>query len=172
MKSLKRMSLSFSWVWRNGNVNIITLLISYGQRVSVDLSTHLHQHLHVLALGNVPLTCGWFLRAWRHTPQAFLEISGQAGHVFARWRHNKVRPQHRELRALLFSNSAWVLLLPAGLRTIKPKKWKRQIKSAIFNACVRFKSQNRDSIINKNASSSFFTTEFTNNAIATISNLQ
>ena len=28
---------------------------------------------------------------------------------FAREWHNKVRPQHRELRALLFPNSAWVL---------------------------------------------------------------
>jgi len=28
---------------------------------------------------------------------------------FARERHNKVRPQHRELWALLFSNSAWIL---------------------------------------------------------------
>ena len=37
---------------------------------------------------------------------------------------------------------------------------------------VRFKSQKSDSIINKYASSSFFITECTNNAIATISNLQ
>ena len=26
--------------------------------------------------------------------------------------HSKARPQHQELRALLFSNIAWVLLLP------------------------------------------------------------
>ena len=49
------------------------------------------------------------LQAWTHTPQAFLETS-QAGHILPR--HNRIRPQHWELRALLFSNSAWVLYLP------------------------------------------------------------
>ena len=38
-----------------------------------------------------------------HTPQAFLETSSQAGHVLL---------QHRELHALLFSNSVWVLQRP------------------------------------------------------------
>ena len=39
-------------------------------------------HLHVLALGNVSFTCQWLiLRAWHHTPQAFLETSSQAGHI-------------------------------------------------------------------------------------------
>ena len=33
--------------------------------------------------------------------------------------HNKVRPQHRELSALLFSNSAWVLLSLAEFWSIK-----------------------------------------------------
>ena len=53
-----------------------------------------------------PFDLWLILRAWPHTPQTFLEISSQARHVFARGRHNKVRPQLRELRALLFSNSA------------------------------------------------------------------
>ena len=59
-----------------------------------------------------PFDLWLILRAWPHTPPAFLETSSQAGHVFARKRHNKVR--HRELRALLFLNTAWVLLRPAG----------------------------------------------------------
>ena len=66
-----------------------------------------------------PFDLWLILRAWPHAPQAFLETSCQAGHVFARERHNKVRPQHRELRALLFSNSAWVLSRPVGLSVMK-----------------------------------------------------
>ena len=66
-----------------------------------------------------PFDLWLILRAWPHTPQAFLEISSQGGHVFARERHNKVSPQLMELRARLFSNSAWVFLRPAGIRTKK-----------------------------------------------------
>ena len=32
---------------------------------------------------------------------------------------DEVQPQHRELRALLFSNSVWVLLRPTELSTLK-----------------------------------------------------
>ena len=67
-----------------------------------------------------PFELWLILWAWPHTPQA--ETSSQAGHVFAKQWHNKVRLQHRELRALLFSNSAWVLLCLAGLWTMK--NWK------------------------------------------------
>ena len=47
-----------------------------------------------------------WLYALQHTPEGS-------------YAHNKARLQHWELRALLFSNSAWVLLRPAESWTIK-----------------------------------------------------
>ena len=52
------------------------------------------------------LTCGCFLRTWRHTPQGFLEHHRQAGHIC--WREGQ--PQHRELNALLFEEEEDLLM--------------------------------------------------------------
>lgn len=56
-----------------------------------------------LALGKVPS-----LRTWLPTPQAFSEHHAKP-HLVERERERETRPQHRELRALLFSTRVWVL---------------------------------------------------------------
>ena len=77
-------------------------------------------HLQVLALGNVPLTCGWFCERglihhkpfWKHQAKPatfFCQVTAQQGQTTT----------PGTLRALLFSNSAWDLLRPAGLWTMK-----------------------------------------------------
>ena len=43
--------------------------------------------------------------------------------------HSKARPQHRDLRAPLFSNSAWDLLRPAELRDVKEQ---RRVARGVF----------------------------------------
>ena len=51
------------------------------------------------------------LTAYKHTS----EVKERTPSTRADQNH-KGRPEHRELRALLFSNGAWVLLRPAELR--------------------------------------------------------
>ena len=53
-----------------------------------------------LALGNVPLTCGCFCERGLIHYKPFWKHHAMPATFFARERHNKVRPQHRELRAL------------------------------------------------------------------------
>ena len=81
-----------------------------------------------------PFDLRLFLRAWPHTSQDFFETSRQAGNIW---------PQHRELRALLLSNSAWVLLRPAELLTMKSsdtgptvyRRYPRRIDSLTICRC-------------------------------------
>ena len=82
------------------------------------------------------LTCGWFCECglihhkpfWKHQakPATFLPDNGTT-QVYG------VRPQHRELRALLFSNSARVLLRPTGLWTMKSC----QTGPTVYRPCTR-----------------------------------
>ena len=72
-------------------------------------------HLHDLALGKVPLTCGCFcVRGLNfiiliyYTTSLFGNITPSRARFC--YRHNKVRSEHWKLCPLLISNSAWVLL--------------------------------------------------------------
>ena len=102
--------------------------------------SYLHVHLHDLAL--VPLICGCFCMHG-HTTSLF-GTSCQDGHLFASLRHNKVRPQHWELLALLFLNSVWILLCPTELWTMKSWEmepmvycpYPRRLKSLTIYRCI------------------------------------
>ena len=76
-------------------------------------STNSNSSSIYLALGKVP-----FLRTWLPTPQAFWQHHAKP-HLVERER--ETRPQHRELRALLFTNSVWVLSRPPVI--CKPGLW-------------------------------------------------
>ena len=62
-----------------------------------------------------PFDLWLILQLWPHTPQAFLEASPQAGQVLLESDTTTLDHNTGELRALHFSNSAWVLLRPPEL---------------------------------------------------------